>query len=143
MDPVGRGLSEVLTATIQNVRIQKKNIKKSRKVVPLDPYHMQAEYTVLSAELSKLLDRQERSYQRIFLNTICGQGELLKTTSNILNTIEEMGQTKTKRCHKRKARQATGGFPSMDLHYPTDKVVGKRSSVIFSRRNYSSDSICE
>ena len=45
MDPVGRGLSEVLTATIQNVRIQKREFKKSRKVVHLDPYHMQAEYT--------------------------------------------------------------------------------------------------
>ena len=65
---------------------------------------MQAECTVLSAELSNLLDRQERSYQRICLNTICGKRELMKTTS-ILDTIEEMGQTK--RCRKRKTRQLT------------------------------------
>ena len=31
-DPVGRGMSEVLTATIQNVRIQKRELRKSRKV---------------------------------------------------------------------------------------------------------------
>ena len=55
---------------------------------------MQAEHTVLSAQLTKLLDKQERSYQKIFLNAICGQGELLNSTNHILNTIEEMGQTR-------------------------------------------------
>ena len=58
-DPVGRGMTEVLTATIQNVRAQRKEMKRSRKVIPLDPFHMQAEYTVLSAQLTKLLDKQE------------------------------------------------------------------------------------
>ena len=99
-DPVGRGMSEVLTATIQNVRAQRKEMKKSRKVIPLDPFHMQSEYTVLSAQLTKLIDKQERSYQKVFLNTICGQGELLNSTNHILNTIEEMGQTH--RQHRRK-----------------------------------------
>ena len=92
-DPVGRGMTEVLSATIQNVRAQRKEVKKSRKVIPLDPFQMQTEYTVLSAQLTKLVDKQERSYQRIFLNSICGQGELLNSTNHILNTIEEMGQT--------------------------------------------------
>ena len=99
-DPVGRGMSEVLTATIQNVRAQRKEMKKSRKVIPLDPFHMQSEYTVLSAKLTKLVDKQERSYQKVFLNSICGQGELLSSTNHILNTIEEMGQTH--RQHRRK-----------------------------------------
>ena len=99
-DPVGRGMSEVLTATIQNVRAQRKEMKKSRKVIPLDPFHMQSEYTVLSAQLTKLIDKQERSYQKAFLNAICGHGELLNSTNHILNTIEEMGQTH--RQHKRK-----------------------------------------
>ena len=84
-DPVGRGMSEVLTATIQNVRAQRKEMKKARKVIPLDPFHMQSEYTVLSAQLTKLIDKQERSYQKVFLNSICGQGELLNSTSHILN----------------------------------------------------------
>ena len=61
---------------------------------------MQSEYTVLSAQLTKLIDKQERSYQKVFLNSICGQGELLNSTNHILNTIEEMGQTH--RQHKRK-----------------------------------------
>ena len=99
-DPVGRGMSEVLTATIQNVRAQRKEMKKARKVIPLDPFHMQSEYTVLSAQLTKLIDKQERSYQKVFLNSICGQGELLNSTNHILNTIEEMGQTH--RQHRRK-----------------------------------------
>ena len=99
-DPVGRGMSEVLTATIQNVTAQRKEMKKSRKVIPLDPFHMQSEYTVLSAQLTKLIDKQERSYQKVFLNSICGQGELLNSTNHILNTIEEMGQTH--RQHRRK-----------------------------------------
>ena len=99
-DPVGRGMSEVLTATIQNVRAQRKEMKKARKVIPLDPFHMQTEYTVLSAQLTKLIDRHERSYQKVFLNSICGQGELLNSTNHILNTIEEMGQTH--RQHRRK-----------------------------------------
>ena len=99
-DPVGRGMSEVLNATIQNVRAQRKEMKKARKVIPLDPFHMQSEYTVLSAQLTKLIDKQERSYQKVFLNSICGQGELLNSTNHILNTIEEMGQTH--RQHRRK-----------------------------------------
>ena len=99
-DPVGRGMSEVLTATIQNVRAQRKEMKKTRKVIPLDPFQMQSECTVLSAQLTKLIDKQERSYQKVFLNSICGQGELLNSTNHILNTIEEMGQTH--RQHKRK-----------------------------------------
>ena len=99
-DPIGRGMSEVLTATIQNVRAQRKDMKKAGKVIPLDPFHMQSEYTVLSAQLTKLVDKQERAYQKVFLNSICGQGELLNSTNHILNTIEEMGQTH--RQHKRK-----------------------------------------
>ena len=99
-DPVGRGMTEVLTATIQNVRAQRKEMRKSNKVVPLDPFHMQSEYTVLSAQLTKMIDKQERSYQKVFLNAICGCGELLNSTNHILNTIEEMGQTH--RQHKRK-----------------------------------------
>ena len=63
-DPIGRGMSEVLTTTIQNVRAQRKEMKKARKVIPLDPFHMQSEYTVLSAQLTKLIDKQERSYQK-------------------------------------------------------------------------------
>ena len=93
----------MLTATIPNVRIQKREGKKSRKVVPLDPYQMQAAYTVLSADLSKALDKQERSYQQAYLNAICGQGALLTTTKAILDTIEEMGQTHRK--HKKKTHQ--------------------------------------
>ena len=104
-DPVGRGMTEVLSATIQNVRAQRKELKKSRKVVPLDPFQMQTEYTVLSAQLTKLVDKQERSYQKIFLNSICGQGELLNSTNHILNTIEEMGQTH--RQHKRRTHATT------------------------------------
>ena len=86
-------MTEVLTATIQNVRAQRKEMRKSRKVTPLDPFHMQAEYTVLFAQLTKLIDKQERSYQKIFLNAICGPGELLNSTNHILSVIEEMGQT--------------------------------------------------
>ena len=115
-DPVGRGMTEVLSATIQNVRAQRKELKKSRKVIPLDPFQMQTEYTVLSAQLTKLVDKQERSYQRIFLNSICGQGELLNSTNHILNTIEEMGQTH--RQHKRRTHTTNRSVyePSEPIH---------------------------
>ena len=45
-DPVGRGMTEVLSA-------QRKELKKSRKVISLDPFQMQTDYTVLSAQLTK------------------------------------------------------------------------------------------
>ena len=114
-DPVGRGMTEVLSATIQNVRAQRKELKKSRKVIPLDPFQMQTEYTVLSAQLTKLVDKQERSYQRIFLNSICGQGELLNSTNHILDTIEEMGQTH--RQHKRRTHTI-----NRSVYEPSDSI---------------------
>ena len=59
-DPVGKGMAEVLEATVQHVRTTRKEMKRLMKTIPLDPLHMENGYTVLSAELSKQLDRQER-----------------------------------------------------------------------------------
>ena len=41
MDPVGRGMSEVLNATVQHVRSTKKEMKRLIKTLPLDPLHME------------------------------------------------------------------------------------------------------
>ena len=147
-DPVGRGMSEVLTATIQNVRAQRKEMKKSRKVIPLDPFHMQSEYSVLSAQLTKLIDKQERSYQKVFLNTICGQGELLNSTNHILTTIEEMGQTHRQHRRKNLSINKIVHDPLESVHPWTplihqNKTVGTRGASIFSTRIEPSDTICE
>ena len=93
MDPVGKGMSEVLEATAQHVRTTKKDIKRLMKTLPLDPLHMENGYTVLSAELSKQLDRQERAYQKVFLHAICGQGRMLKESSTLLDAVQDMGIT--------------------------------------------------
>ena len=87
-DPVGKGLSEALAATVQHVRLEKKEIRRSKKTVPLNPYQMETRYTVLSAELSKLMDREERSYQKIFCHSICGQSNLLNSSTQILDAIQ-------------------------------------------------------
>ena len=122
-DPVGRGMTEVLTATIQNVRAQRKEMRKSKKVIPLDPFHMQSEYTVLSAQLTKMIDKQERSYQKVFLNAICGHGELLNSTNHILSTIEEMGQTH--RQHKRKTHSINNWWhmSSSEPNHPWSPLI--------------------
>ena len=70
MDPVGKGMSEVLEATVQHVRTTKKEVRRLMKTLPLDPFQMDNGYTVLSAELSKQLDKQERVYQKVFLHAI-------------------------------------------------------------------------
>ena len=93
MDPVRKGMSEVLEATVQHVRSTKKELKKLMKTIPLDPFHMENGYTVLSAELSKRLDRQETTYQKVFLNAICGQGKMLQESSIMLDAVQDMGIT--------------------------------------------------
>ena len=93
MDPVGKGMAEVLEATVQHVRTTKKEMKRLMKTLPLDPLHMDNGYTVLSAELAKQLDRQERAYQKIFLHAICGQGKMLNESNNMLDAIQDMGIT--------------------------------------------------
>ena len=65
MDPVGKGLSEVLEATVQHALNTKKETRRVMKAIPLDPFHMETGYTVLSAELSKQMDREERAYQKV------------------------------------------------------------------------------
>ena len=69
------------------------------KTVPLGPYHVETGYTVVSACLSKLMGQEERSYQRCLLNSICGEGAMLKSSSQLLDIIQEMGQSY--RSHKR------------------------------------------
>ena len=51
-DLVGKGRSEVLEASVQHVRLEMKETRRSMKTIPLDPYQMETKYTVLSAELS-------------------------------------------------------------------------------------------
>ena len=109
---------------------------------------MQSEYTVLSAQLTKMVDKQERSYQKVFLNSICGSGELLNSTNHILNTIEEMGQTH--RQHKRKNHSVNKIVhnSSESLHPWTPliqqtKLMEQEGPSIFSTRIESSDTICE
>ena len=47
MDPVGKGMAEVLEATVQHVRTTKKEMKRLMKTLPLDPLHMENGFTVL------------------------------------------------------------------------------------------------
>ena len=93
MDPVGKGMAEVMEATVQHVRTTKKEMKRLMKTLPLDPFHMENEYTALSAELAKQLDREERAYQKVFLHAICGQGKMLNESNNMLDAIQDMGIT--------------------------------------------------
>ena len=122
MDPVARGMSEVLEATVQHVRTTKKEMKKLMKTIPLDPLHLENGYTVLSAELSKQLDRQERAYQKVFLNAICGQGKMLKETNVMLDAVQEMGIThrESKRDSRYKVNTVT--VPIEERH-PWDVVI--------------------
>ena len=93
MDPVGKGMSEVLEATVQHVRTTKKEMKRLMKTLPLDPLHMENGYTVLSTELAKQLDKQERAYQKVFLHAICGQGKMLNESNILLDAVQDMGLT--------------------------------------------------
>ena len=93
MDPVGKGMSEVLKATVQHVRTTKKEMKRLMKTLPLDPLHMENGYTVLSTELAKQLDKQERAYQKMFLHAICGQGKMLNKSNTLLDAVQDMGLT--------------------------------------------------
>ena len=124
MDPVGKGMSEVLNATVQHVRSTKKEMKRLMKTLPLDPLHMENGYTVLSAELSKQLDRQERAYQKVFLQAICGQGKMLTESSTMLDAVQDMGITH--REFKRNAHQKvnTVRVPNQELH-PWDAVINQ------------------
>ena len=91
MDPVGKGMSEVLAATVQHVRTAKKEMKRLMKTLPLDPLHMENGYTVLSTESAKQLDKQERAYQKVFLHAICGQGKMLNESNILLDAVQDMG----------------------------------------------------
>ena len=93
MNPVGKGMSEVLEATVQHVRTTKKEVKRLMKILPLDPLHMENGYTVLSTELSRQLDKQERAYQNVFLHALCGQGKMLNESNTMLDAVQEMGLT--------------------------------------------------
>ena len=82
--------------------------------------------------------KHEKSYQRVFLHAVCGQGEMLKSTTNLLDTIEEMGQTH--RSHRRNAHcemntvRVTKDECHPDTINSTNRVIGTRSSFIFSKR---------
>ena len=123
-DPVGRGMSEVLDATVQHVRTTKKEMKRLMKTIPLDPFQMENGYTVLSAELSKQLDKQERAYQKVFLNAICGQGKMLTESSSMLDAVQDLGITH--REFKRNTRQRinTCQVPVEGIH-PWDTVINQ------------------
>ena len=75
------------------MRTTKKEMKRLIKTIPLDPLHLENGYTALSAELAKQLDRQERSYQKVFLNSICGQRKMLNESNNMLDAMQDMGIT--------------------------------------------------
>ena len=123
-DPVGRGMSEVLDATVQHVRTTKKEMKKLMKTIPLDPFHMENGYTVLSAELSKQLDKQERAYQKVFLNAICGQGKMLTESSIMLDAVQDMGITHREFKRNAHHRINTVQVPVEGLH-PWDTVINQ------------------
>ena len=121
MDPVGRGMSEVLDATVQHVRTTKKEMKRLMKTIPLDPFHMENGYTVLSAELSKQLDKQERAYQR---NAICGQGKMLTESSIMLDAVQDLGITHREFKRNTHHRINTLQVPAEGLH-PWDAVINQ------------------
>ena len=123
-DPVGRGMSEVLDATVQHVRTTKKEMKKLMKTIPLDPFHMENGYTVLSAELSKQLDKQERAYQKVFLNAICGQGKMLTESSIMLDAVQDLGITHREFKRNAHHRINTLQVPVEGLH-PWDAVINQ------------------
>ena len=123
-DPVGKGMSEVLDATVQHVRTTKKEMKRLMKTIPLDPFHMENGYTVLSAELSKQLDKQERAYQKVFLNAICGQGKMLTESSIMLDTVQELGITHREFKRNTHHRISTLQVPVEGLH-PWDAVINQ------------------
>ena len=121
-DPVGKGMSEVLDATVQHVRTAKKEMKRLMKTLPSDPLHMESGYAVLSAELARQLDRQERAYQKVFLYAICGQGKMLNESNTMLDRVQEMGITH--REFKRNAHRKinTVKAPVEEFH-PWDAVI--------------------
>ena len=112
----------MLDATVQHVRSTKKEMKRLMKTLPLDPLHMENGYTVLSAELAKQLDRQERAYQKVFLHAICGQGKMLNESNTMLDAVQDMGITH--REFKRNAHQKvnTVKVPIEEFH-PWDAVI--------------------
>ena len=122
MDPVGKGISEVLEATAQHVRTTKKEMRTLMKTLPLDPLHMGNGYTVLSSELSKQLDKQERAYQKMFLHAICGYGKMLNESNILLDAVQDMGLTH--RGYKRNVhhRINTVRVPGREAH-PWDVVI--------------------
>ena len=48
MDPVGKGMAEVMAAIVQHVRTTKKEMKTLMKTILLDPLHMANGYAILS-----------------------------------------------------------------------------------------------
>ena len=91
MDPAGKGVSEVLEATVQHVRTTKKEVKRLMKTPLSDPLHMENGYTALSTELPRQLEKQERIYQKVFLHAFCGQGKMLNEANTMLDAVQEMG----------------------------------------------------
>ena len=122
MDPVGKGTSEVLEATVQHVRTTKKEMKRLMKTLPLDPLHMENGYTVLSTELAKQLDKQERAYQKLFLHAICGQGKMLNESNTLLDAVQDMGLTHREFKREVHHRINTVRVPVRELH-PWDAVI--------------------
>ena len=62
------------------------------KTLPLDPLHMENGYTVLSAELSKQLDRQERSISKGLPScNLRTREEMLNESNNMLEAVQDMG----------------------------------------------------
>ena len=121
MDQVGKGMAEVLEATVQHVRTTKKEIKRLMKTLPLDPLHVENGYTVLSAELAKQLDRQERAYQKIFLHAICGQRKMLSESNNMLDAIQDMGITH--REYKRNVHHKVNTVNVPKEYHPWDTII--------------------
>ena len=117
-------MSEVLDATVQHVRTTKKEMKRLMKTIPLDPFHMENGYTVLSSELSKQLDKQERAYQKVFLNAICGQGKMLTESSIMLDAVQDLGITHREFKRNTHHRISTLQVPVEGIH-PWDTVINQ------------------
>ena len=68
---------------VRHVKAEKKQMRKFMATIPLDPFQMETGHTIPLAELSKQMDREERAYQKVFLNSLCGQGKMLSSSTHI------------------------------------------------------------
>ena len=141
-DPVGRGMSEVLDATVQHVRTTKKEMKRLMKnyTVGSFPYG-KMDIRCYQQNCPKQLDKQERAYQRVFLNAICGQGKMLTESSIMLDAVQDLGITHREFKRNTHHRISTLQVPVEGLH-PWDTVINQNKLLEQEVPSFFQDEVC-